>query len=222
MGLLSPSITYDLAEDIFRDSVADKQRYSYFERNFRAFNGDGVMLWEKDAMLFPKKISGRYALIHRIMPGIQLCLFDDFDDLKNTNYWVKYLENLSENIILDPRGEFETAYIGGGCTPIETKDGWLLIYHCVDLKNGGKIYHAGAALLDLSDPRKVIGRLSHPLFSPNEGWEMDGTVNNVVFPTGAILYKDGKLWIYYGVADRRIGAKSIPINNLLHELVISE
>jgi len=221
-GLLSPSITYDLAEDIFRDSVADKQRYSYYERNFRAFNGDGVMLWEKDAMLFPKKIGGEYALIHRVMPGIQMCLFDSFDDLKNTNYWVSHLEKLNESIILDPKGKFETAYIGGGCPPVETKDGWLLIYHSVDVRNGKKIYQAAAALLDLDDPTKVIGRLHEPLFVPEEEWEKNGAVNNVVFPTGTILDDGGKLWIYYGAANIRIGVKSLILSDLLSELKVIE
>jgi len=217
IGLLSPSITYDLAEDIFRNSVADRQRYSYFERIFRTFNGDNVLLWEKDATLFPKKISGRYALIHRTMPGIQLCLFDSFDDLNNKNYWVSYLENLKENIVLDPEGEFETAYIGGGCPPIETESGWILIYHSVDIENGIKKYQAGAALLDLDNPKKVIGRLKRPLFEPTEEWEKIGVVDNVVFPTGAVV-SDSFLCIYYGAADMRIGAKSMQINELLREL----
>ena len=217
MGLLSPSITYDLAEDIFRDSVANRHRYSYFERVFRTFNGDNVMLWEKDSMLFPRKINGRYALIHRVMPGIQLCLFDSFSDLNNKNYWVDYLENLEENIILDPEGEFETAYIGGGCPPIETKKGWLLIYHSVDVEGGRKKYQAGAALLDLENPKKVLGRLKRPLFEPIEEWEKIGIVDNVVFPTGAIVL-DGVLYIYYGAADMRIGAKSMHLDELLKKL----
>lgn len=222
MGLISPSITYDLAEDIFRDSVADRQRYSYFERNFRAFNGDGVILWEKDAMLFPKKIDGKYSLIHRIMPGIQVCLFDNFEDLKNMNYWVSHLENLNESILLDPKGKFETAYIGGGCPPIETKDGWILIYHSVDVVEGKKIYQAGAALLDLNDPRKEVGRLNEPLFYPKEDWEKRGVIDNVVFPTGTILDNNKRLWIYYGAADYCIGVKSVLLDDLLVELKVNK
>jgi beta-1,2-mannobiose phosphorylase / 1,2-beta-oligomannan phosphorylase len=216
-GLLSPSITYDLAEDIFRESVKDRQRYMFFEKMFKALNNDGILLWEKDASLFPKKINGKYALIHRILPGIQLCFFDSFDDLKNTNYWVDYLKNLKENIVLDPKGEIETAYIGGGCVPIETNDGWLLIYHSVDVINGRKIYQAGAALLDLNNPQKVVGRLPYPLFSPEEEWEKKGAVNNVVFPTGTWVNGE-KLYIYYGAADKKIAAKSLDISILLKQL----
>lgn len=220
-GLLSPSITYDLAEDIFRESVRDRQRYSFFEKVYRAYNGDDVLLWEKDALLFPKKINGKYALIHRILPGIQLCLFDNFADLNNTNYWVSHLENLSTNIILDPVGEYETAYIGGGCPPIETKDGWLFIYHSVDIENGKKKYHAAAALLDKDNPYKVVGRLPYPLFSPKENWEIKGVVDNIVFPSGVVV-KNNFLYIYYGAADSKIGLVTVGINNLLNEIRLKE
>ncbi|MFA5827943.1 MAG: pesticidal protein Cry7Aa [Candidatus Shapirobacteria bacterium] len=216
-GLLSPSITYDLAEDIFRESVRDRQRYSFFEKAYRAYNGDDVLLWEKDALLFPKKFNGKYALIHRVLPGIQLCLFDSFDDLNNTNYWVSHLENLNRNIIMDPVGKHETAYIGGGCPPIETNDGWLFIYHSVDIVNGQERYQAAAALLDIRDPRIVIGRLTEPLFVPIEKWERIGNVNNVVFPTGAIVVGD-VLYIYYGSADKVIAGKSLLLEDLINKL----
>lgn len=219
-GLLSPSITYDLAEDIFRESVRDRQRYSFFEKVYRAYNGDDVLLWEKDALLFPKKINGKYALIHRVLPGIQLCLFDSFDDLNNKNYWVSHLENLSSNIIMDPVGEYESAYIGGGCPPVETEDGWLFIYHSVDIDNGKKKYHAAAVLLDKDNPQKVVGRLQYPLFSPKEDWETGGVVNNIVFPTSALVI-GSVLDIYYGAADCKIGLKSVQIENLLYELKVS-
>jgi predicted GH43/DUF377 family glycosyl hydrolase len=92
-----------------------------------------------------------------------------------------------------------------------------LIYHGVEDALQGKIYHAGAALLDFDNPTKVIGRLKKPLFSPVEPWEKHGDVNNVVFPTGTVL-KDGRLFIYYGAADKRIAAKSLEIEELLKEL----
>ena len=81
----------------------------------------------------------------------------------------------------------------------------------------GKIYHASAALLDIKNPLKVVGRLTEPLFSPKNSWEKKGAVNNVVFPTGAVV-KDGQLYIYYGAADKLIAAKYVDINELLTEL----
>jgi len=214
-GLITPQISYDEAEDIFRNSGINK-KYIFFEQIFRETKGDGVYLWEKDAMLFPKKIKGKMALIHRILPGIQICYFDNFDQLNQT-FWRDYLKRLGGSVILDPKFQFENGYIGGGCIPIETEDGWLLIYHAAEETIEGRIYRTGVVLLDKNDPQKVIGRLSYPLFSPEEQWEKEGIVNNVVFPTGTWL--DGeRLYIYYGAADKRIGVKSLKVSQLLEEL----
>ena len=174
------------------------------------------MLWEKDAFIFPKKFNNKFALVHRILPGIQVIYFDDFKDLTD-NYWREYLRNLGSYILLESKYRFESRNIGGGCPPIETKEGWLLIYHAVEDSLQGRIYHAAAVLLDLDDPAKVIGRMKRPLFSPTEMWEKRGDVDNVVFPTGTVL-KDNRLYIYYGAADKLIAAKSVDMNELLTEL----
>jgi len=214
-GLISPQISYDEAEDIFRRSGVI-QKYIFFEKVFRQTKGDNVYLWEKDAMLFPQKINGRFALIHRILPGIQICYFDNFDQL-NQNFWRNYLENLADSIILDPKFPFEDAYIGGGCPPLDTPQGWLLIYHSAQNSPEGQIYHACAALLDKDNPQKVIARLSHPLFSPEADWEKKGVIDNVVFPTSALIHDD-TLSIYYGAADTRIAVHNFSLSKLLAEL----
>jgi len=215
-GLISPQISYDEAEDIFRDSGIIK-KYIFFEKAFRQTKGENVYLWEKDAMLFPRKINGRYAMLHRILPGIQICYFDDFDQLTQ-DFWRQYLKNLNDFIVLDPKYSFENGYIGGGCVPIETPAGWLLIYHSAEesLKEG-QIYHACAALLDKDNPQKCLGRLSYPLFSPEADWEKQGVIDNVVFPTGATI-KDDLLSIYYGAADSKIGVRTLSLSQLLKEL----
>jgi predicted GH43/DUF377 family glycosyl hydrolase len=120
-------------------------------------------------------------------------------------------------VVLDPLYWYESRNVGGGCPPIKTKAGWLVIYHAVEDTPLGKIYHAAAALLDLNNPLKVIGRLKEPLFSPKTSWEKRGVVNNVVFPTGAII-KNRRLFIYYGGGDACIGSKSIGLNSLLTAL----
>jgi beta-1,2-mannobiose phosphorylase / 1,2-beta-oligomannan phosphorylase len=215
-GLISPQISYDEAEDIFKDSGVS-EKYTFFEKYFRYERSDKVHLWEKDAMLFPKKIKGKYALIHRVMPGIQICYFDDFDDLTQS-FWRNYLKDLNSYLILDPKFDYESGYVGGGALPIETKEGWILIHHSVEENRGNRVYRASAALLDIDDPQKVIGRLSYPLFSPDEDWEKNGVVNNVVFPTGTSI-KGEELSIYYGAADSRIGIRTLNINELLKELL---
>lgn len=214
-GLVSPRISYDEAEDIFRSSKV-KERYTMFETYYKDKQGEKILLFEKDAALFPKKINNKFALLHRIFPGIQIIYFDDFSKLSE-NDWRHYFKHLGDHVVLDPLYWFESYNIGAGCPPIETKDGWLIIYHGLEDTSAGRVYHATAALLDLKNPLKVIGRLKEPLFSPNAQWEKSGVTNNVVFPTGTII-RDKRLYIYYGAADELIAAKSVDLEELLTEL----
>ncbi len=214
-GLVSPKISYDKAEDIFRESKV-RERYTMFEILYKEKGGKDILLFEKDALLFPQKINNKFALLHRILPGIQIIYFNNFSELTK-NHWRDYFKNLGDFIVLDPLFWFENRNIGGGCPPIKTKDGWLIIYHAVEDTSSGKIYHASAALLDLKNPLKILGRLKEPLFSPKDSWEKSGITNNVVFPTGAVI-KNKRLYIYYGAADKLIAAKSVNLAELLTEL----
>jgi predicted GH43/DUF377 family glycosyl hydrolase len=214
-GIISAQFTYDEAEDIFRHSGV-RERYQMFESVLKDRVGKDVYLWEKDAFIFPKKFNGKFALVHRVLPGIQIAYFNSFSEL-NDDYWRKYFVELDKYIILDPKYEFESRNIGGGAVPIETEDGWLLIYHTVEDSKYGKIYHANAALLNRNNPTRVIGRLRSPLFSPKEEWEKRGNTDNVVFPTGCIV-RGSQLFIYYGAGDKLIAAKSIDLKSLLSEL----
>ena len=220
-GYISPQITYDEAEDFFREKSKQlKERYFLFEAYFKDRGGQDVLLWEKDAFFFPKKIKGKYALIHRILPDIQVIYFNSFADL-TLDYWKEYLKKLPKYVILESKHWYENRNIGGGCPPIETDKGWLLIYHAVDDMDRGKTYRAGAALLDLKNPTKTIAHLHEPLFAPSEPWEVKGNVPNVVFPTGTALFGD-QLYIYYGAADKYIAAASISLKKLLGALQVSK
>lgn len=214
-GLITPQISYDLAEDIFRESGVNP-KYTFFEQVFKVNRGIDVHLWEKDVVLFPQKFNGQYALIHRILPGIQISFFNSFEELNN-EYWLQYLQKLNDHVVLEPKFNFENAYIGGGCPPILTEHGWLLIYHSTQETDSGQVYHAAAALLDRDNPKKVISRLPYPLFSPSLKWEKKGIVDNVVFPTGTTIEGDN-LNIYYGAADYYIGLKIFSLSKLLAEL----
>jgi len=214
-GLISPKISYDEAEDIFRTSKV-RERYTMFEMLYKESGGKDILLFEKDASLFPKKINNKFALLHRILPGMQIIYFNNFSDL-TLDYWRNYFKNLGDFVVLDPLFWFENRNIGGGCPPIETKDGWLIIYHAVEDTPLGKIYHTTAALLDLKNPLKVLGRLTEPLFSPKASWEKNGIIDNVVFPTGAVV-RNKRLYIYHGAADKLIAAKSVDLIELLTQL----
>jgi beta-1,2-mannobiose phosphorylase / 1,2-beta-oligomannan phosphorylase len=214
-GVISPCITYDKAEDIFRHSLL-KDQYAFFETFYKDKVAYDVLLWEKDIFLFPEKIKGQFALVHRILPEIQIIYFNKFSDLTPA-FWRKYLRHLGDYVLLEKKHWYESRNIGGGAPPLKTKKGWLLIYHAVEETNNLKRYHAGAALLDLKNPQKVIGHLKDPLFSPEKSYEKNGEVNNVVFPTGTALFGD-QLYIYYGAADKQIAVASVSLKALLKEL----
>jgi predicted GH43/DUF377 family glycosyl hydrolase len=110
------------------------------------------------------------------------------------------------------------SYVGGGCPPIETEAGWLIIYHGVHDTINGYVYSACAALFDLVNPQLELARLPYPLFFPEKTWELKGEVNNVCFPTGSVLIED-KLFIYYGAADERIAVASVSLAELLTALL---
>jgi len=170
--------------------------------------------WDKDAFIFPERINGKIAYIHRIEPNIQLDYFDSFDELLSIKSWLNYHEKIETSTIMEPEFLWENKKIGGSLPPIKTKEGWLLLYHAVDRN---LVYRSSVALLNLQNPSKVIARIPYPLLEPEEEYELIGDVNNVVFPQGGYIYND-ELYIYYGAADKYIALAKIGVNELLDEL----
>jgi predicted GH43/DUF377 family glycosyl hydrolase len=222
-GIVTPQVTYlDYKNFVTKKSDGDlNPKYLMY---YNLFSEIGLvadkfrLLRDKDVVLFPRKINGKFAMLHRIWPGIQIVYFDHWNDLTEA-FWNGYLENLVDHIIMDPEGVFEVNYIGAGGPPIETTDGWLIIYHGVQETITGKTYHAKAALLNIDNPKIELSRLPYPIFSPTKLWEIEGTVNNVVFPSGHALFGND-LYVYYGVADSSIAVAKLDINELLLELRI--
>lgn len=220
-GIFTPPVNYNEYKCHLEHCNQEKLNPKYYYY-YNLFSSIGLvddkhrLLRDKDVVLFPRKINGKFALLHRIWPGIQIVSFDDWADLTKP-FWEEYLKDLTSHIVLDPKYDFEVKYLGAGCPPIETKEGWLLIYHGVCETTIGRTYHAAAALLQLDKPEVEIARLPYPLFSPTEKWEKEGVVNHVVFPTGIVLFGDD-LYIYYGSADNHIAVAQVNINELLSEL----
>jgi predicted GH43/DUF377 family glycosyl hydrolase len=165
---------------------------------------------DKDAAFFPKKINGKYAILHRL--GVSIWI----DFVKDLNFgddkWLK------GKILMSPRIEQkDSKKIGIAGPPIETPYGWLLIYHGISKKSDNH-YHLRAALLDLADPTKVIIRTRNTIFEPETVYERYGDVRNVVFSNG-IIVKDGTLFIYYGGADKVTGVATINLNDLLKRML---
>ena len=215
-GLIGPRLRYSLAGRLFNKKEL-KDDYLFFEAYYRNYSGEDVLIWEKDGVLFPEKIRGKFALTHRILPDMQIVFFKDFAELKHNGFWKDYIANMHKFVMLENKYRFEERHIGGGAPPVKTKHGWLIIYHGVEESNAGRTYHAGAALFDLKNPRLLISRLPYPLFSPEKDFELKGEVDDVVFPTGTAQFGNN-LYIYYGAADSDIAVASVNLDDLLDEL----
>jgi predicted GH43/DUF377 family glycosyl hydrolase len=166
---------------------------------------------DKDAAIFPKLIKGKYAILHRF--GVSIWL-DYIDDLQfGDNKWLK------GSIIMSPKDELsDTEKVGISGPPIETREGWLLLYHCVSRKTQPMTYYVAAALLDLKDPSKVLARRKVPILQPEMSYELYGQVNNVVFPCGAVVIGE-ELFVYYGGADSVIGVATMKLSELMNSLI---
>jgi len=193
---------------------------------------------DKDAVLFPEKINGEYVMLHRPHNWIQKDVYEEkgkkylrvkekviewpIEEIPNyfpekPSIWISYSKNLKNwirhKVLMEPKEWWEDFKIGAGTPPIKTKKGWLIIYHGVSSDG----YRAGATLLDLKNPSKVIGKTKNPILEPKEDYEKTGDVNNVVFPTGGVIINN-KLFIYYGTADKYIGLATCDLEKLLKEL----
>jgi len=172
-------------------------------RDFFTWQRHGIVLPgpdNKDAAIFPDKIAGRYAMLHRIPPAIWLAYSDDL------LHWGDYQK------ILDPRpGNWDGLKIGAGGPPLKTDRGWLCIYHGV---SPDRVYRLGVVLLDLNDPAKVINWPAAPILQPKEPWELAGDVPNVVFTCGTATRGDDYL-VYYGGADKVIAVATANQADLL-------
>lgn len=218
-GVITSQITYPQFREILRtqQSIIEKYYRSCNKRETTNEQGHPLYLMDKNVVFFPRKINGKFYFMHRIRPDIQYVAVERLDMLTK-EFWKRYYQNFAKRILLAPFHEHESSYIGAGCPPVETEQGWLLIYHSVYDTPSGYIYNACAALLDIDNPAIEIARLPYPLFSPEEPYELSGIVNKVCFPTGTALFGD-ILYIYYGAADQCIACVSVSLTELLNELI---
>ena len=174
---------------------------------------------DKDAAIFPKKIKGKYAILHRVGTSIWLDLVDSLSLEEGTCIFEEGT-CIKGNVIMSPRQEKPPAEkIGIAAPPIETESGWLLLYHIVAKKDDKLYYSVSAALLDIDDPAYVIARRKTPLLEPEMPYEKEGQVANVVFPCGAVVIND-RLFVYYGGADKVIGVATVTFPELLEGLLL--
>ena len=181
--------------------------------NFKTFRRLGPVMppEDKDAALFPVKFNGLWAMLHRPVPR---------SSMLGAHIWISFSPNLKhwgehQEIIQARQGGWWDANKIGLCSPpLQTKAGWLILYHGVRTTASGSIYRLGIALLDLKNPLKVIRRTDEWIFGPKEHYEREGDVDDVVFPCGWVI-KDGKVLIYYGAADSRLCLATVGLDELV-------
>ena len=183
--------------------------------DFSHFKRYGLIMQpeDKDAALLPHRIGGHWALIHRPVSA------------PVAHMWISYSSDLcqwgSHKLMLEARlgGWWDANKIGLSPPPIETPQGWLVIYHGVRQTAAGAIYRLGLALFDLQSPEHCLKRGEEWVFGPEESYEQDGDVDKVVFPCGYTIASDGDtLHLYYGAADTSIALATGSVRALLEWL----
>lgn len=168
----------------------------------------------RDVILFPRKINGKYVRFERPMEWI-----GEAYGCKVPSIWINFSESIMDwpkpKLFMTPTEDWEDKKIGGSTPPIETKDGWLVLYHGVSSQDD--LYRVGALLLDLDDPTKIIAKTKDFLLQPELPYETEGFYSGCVFPTGNVVVGD-TFYIYYGGADRFVNVATCSITELLNYL----
>ena len=219
-GVEDPRITYLPDEDVY---AVVYTAYSHngpgvalaLTEDFKTFERKGVIFTpeDKDAAIFPRRLGGKWAALHRpVTPD-------------SANIYLSYSDNLigwgqSRCVLEARRGPWWDANkVGMSPPPIETAEGWLVMYHGVKETASGRLYRNGLALYDLEQPEQLLKRSDAWMFGPLEAYERLGDVDNVVFPCGYTVDNDDDgLNIYYGAADTCIGLAQTKISELLEWL----
>ncbi len=177
-------------------------------RDFASFERHGVIFHpeNKDVVLLPEAIDGRYYAIHR--PHSPLFGKNDMWIAESPDLicWGRHrhLMGLRE-------GFWDETRIGAGAAPFRIEEGWLEVYHGANRDNR---YCLGAALLDAREPWNVLARSARPIFEPEADYERAGFFGQVVFSCG-LLFEENTLKIYYGAADTSICYAELPLVDVL-------
>jgi predicted GH43/DUF377 family glycosyl hydrolase len=180
-------------------------------KDFKKVEKKGIIFLadNKDVVIFPQKIRGRYCALHRPVSAY----------FNRPEMWISYSDDLlsykEHNILCKLRpGYFDSSRLGASCVPFLTKHGWLEIYHGCNEKNE---YCLGALLLDKDYPEQIIARSETPIFLPEAEYETQGFMPNVIFSCGALVDGD-ELSIYYGSCDESICLAKMSINEILESM----
>ncbi len=172
--------------------IVETKDFKHFRRVSNA-----VPPYNRNGVLFPRKINGMYAMLHRPSDTGHTAFGDIFfAESPDLVYWGRH------RWVFGPKPGWQRTKVGAGPCPIEIDEGWLLIYHGVRFTCNGFVYSVGGAILDKEKPWKVLYRTKRYLLYPTELYEMVGDIPNVIFPCAALIdEKKNEMALYYGGAD---------------------
>ena len=203
------------SRNLGNSGLAMTQDFRHFRRLGRITS---PTLDDRDVILFPEQVGGKYVLLHRPKQYVGPAYGVAYPAI-----WIKFSEDLLDwedkpsRLLLSGRPGTWEEKVGGSTPPILTDAGWLMLYHGV--ADGGRSrYSVGAALLDREDPTRVLARLPEPILEPDLSYETDGCYAGCVFPTGNVVV-DGTLYVYYGAADKYVGVATCLLDELLDALL---
>ncbi|MHB0865623.1 MAG: glycoside hydrolase family 130 protein [Minisyncoccota bacterium] len=214
-------VTFNMFDgwDFIRVAVISIAQEDFLKEHFGKWDGPHILSRpgeiQKNWVLFPEKIHGKFAILHSIAPAIEIAYRDSMEDIGEEEpfieSWVGARSNLSVRA-----DAWDSRVRSAGPPPIKTSLGWLLFYHANDEREPSR-YKLGAMLLDLDDPTKILYRSILPVLSPDEPYENNGKPG-IVYACGAVV-NDGKLFVYYGAADKVIGVATVPLTTFLDALI---
>ena len=185
-----------------------------YTEDFESFHqlNNPFLTYNRNGVLFPRKINGKYAMLSRpTSPGSDNLGSIWYSESPDLEYWGHH------HYVMSPTNlGWQSMKMGPGPAPIETDEGWLLIYHGVKGSCAGLIYAMGCAILDINEPWKVLYRTKKFIMNPWESYECVGDVHSVVFPCATLCDADtGRLAIYYGAADTSVGLAFTTVDDLI-------
>jgi predicted GH43/DUF377 family glycosyl hydrolase len=172
------------------------------------------LLDDRDVVLFPEKVGGRYVMMHRPLEWV-----GPEYGVEHASAWISFADDLmgfrESKLLVTNKYPWETAKLGVNTPPIKTEHGWLTIYHAV---GPDMYYRLGAVLLDLEDPSIVLHRTPNWLMQPEADYEIEGFYRGVCFPCGAVVI-DGTLFVYYGGGDKYCAVATCNLEGLVQHLL---
>lgn len=185
-----------------------------FQTFIRAGTLTDPLLDDRDVVLFPEKVGGKFVMLHRPLEWVGAEYGTDFPAI-----WISTADDLlgfrESKLLAKRQFDWEADKIGANTPPIKTEHGWLVLYHAV---GADKFYRLGALLLDLEDPSQVRYRSRDWLMQPEEDYEIEGYYRGCVFPCGKVVI-DGTLFVYYGAADKYVGLATCELQELVDYLL---